>query len=166
MRKRVAIVGVGSTLMGDDGVGPVAIEELRRRGAGRRAELIDAGLAIGEVLCDLDPSQPLIVIDAVRGGGPAGSLYELTVDAPAAEGGPPAEGTDGPAFSLHELSVAPALQMEALAGRRFEDVTVLGLEPQRLAWGEGLSPPVAEAMGKLVRAVCDHLDRRCRTSQE
>ncbi len=71
---RPAIVGVGSVLMGDDGVGPAAIEALRARGVDKRAELIDAGLAFSDVLCELEPTAPLVILDAVRGGYPAGSI--------------------------------------------------------------------------------------------
>ena len=151
---RPVVIGVGNTLMSDDGVGPAAVAELRRRGLGERAELIDAGLAFSEVLCDLQPTQPLIVIDAVRGGGKGGSIYQLTIDDLAAEGGSLAS-----AVSLHEVNVLPALRMEALGGRCFADVTVLGVEPVRLAWGEGLSLPVAEAMEKLIQVATGLVDR-------
>ena len=140
-------------LMGDDGVGPAAIEALRRRGAADRAELIDAGLAFSDVLCDLEPSRPLLVIDAVRGGGPPGTVYRLGPDDLAEEAGSLAR-----SVSLHEISVLPALRMEALAGREFADVTILGVEPGEVAWGERLSPPVAEALEKVVDEVCRYLE--------
>jgi hydrogenase maturation protease len=152
---RPVIVGVGSVLMGDDGVGPAAIEALRRHGVGRRADLIDAGLAFSEVLCDLEPSRPMVIIDAVRAGGKPGSIRRLD-----AAGLDPQGGSMPLAVSLHELSVLPALRMEALAGREFTDVTIFGVEPGELAWGERLSPPVAQATEQLVPAVCRYLDER------
>ena len=151
--RRPAIVGVGNVLMGDDGVGPAALDALRRAGAGDRAELIDAGLAFSEVLCDLTPEKPMIVVDAVRGQGEPGSIYRLT---PADLD--PETGAMTAAMSLHEVNVLPALRMEALAGRRFHNVTIYGVEPGKLDWGEGLSGPVAEAVEKLVEIVCRHLD--------
>ncbi len=160
MTEQPAIVGVGNVLMGDDGVGPAAVEAMRRDGAGRRAELIDAGLAFAEVLCDLDPARPVAVIDAVRGGSAPGSIYRLTPADLAGESGSMAA-----AVSLHELNVLPALRMEALAGREFADVTVFGVEPGILAWGEGLSPPVAEAVRKLRQVIRRYLDERAETPQ-
>ena len=152
-KPRPAIVGVGNVLMGDDGVGPAVVEALRRRGVDRRAELLDAGLAFSEVLCDLDPARPLVVIDAVRGGGPPGSVYRLTLNDLDAE-----TGSMSKAFSLHELNVLPALRMEALGGRWFDDVTIFGVEPGEVDWGEELSAPVAEAVEILAQAVCQYLD--------
>ena len=150
---RPAIVGVGSVLMGDDGVGPAAIEALRARGVDKRAELIDAGLAFSDVLCELEPTAPLVILDAVRGGCPAGSIYRLVPSDLAAEAGSiPA------AVSLHEVNALPALRMAALAGREFTDVTIFGVEPETIAWGEGLSKPVAEAVQQLMQALCRYLD--------
>jgi hydrogenase maturation protease len=144
--------------MGDDGVGPAVVEALRRRGAAARAELIDAGLAFSDVLCDLEPSRPLVVIDAVRGGGPPGSVYRLGPAWLAEEAGSMAR-----AVSLHEVNVLPALRMEALAGREFTNVTIFGVEPGEIAWGERLSPAVAKALEKVVRAVCDYLENPAAT---
>ena len=146
----VNILGVGNTLMGDDGVGPAAVERLAARGVPAHVRLHDAGLAASDVLGRLDPDDPLIAMDAVRAGGPAGAVYRMDVDALAGECLP------GTAVSLHELSIVPALEMEALMGRVFSNVTVFGVEPARVAWGEGLSPVVASALDRLVDAVLDH----------
>ena len=152
---RVNIVGVGNTLMGDDGVGPAAVEALGARSdlpAG--AALHDAGLALADVLGQLDPDVPMIVVDAVRGDQAPGAVYRVSLselsDDGAAPGGP---------ISLHEISVIPALRIEALTGRVFRDVTVFGVEPGSVAWGQGLSAPVAGALEKIITAVLQHADK-------
>ena len=147
----VNILGVGNTLMGDDGVGPAAVERLAARGVPAHVRLHDAGLAVSDVLGRLDPADPLVVIDAVRAGDRPGTVYRMEADASAAES------LSGAALSLHELSVGPALEMEALTGRAFSHVTVFGVEPARVAWGEGLGPAVAAAMDRLVDAVLDQV---------
>ena len=157
MRRTPAnVVGVGSTLMSDDGVGPAAIARLSARGVAAGVELHDAGLALSDVLGTLDPSVPLIVVDAVRGGGPPGTIYEVRLDSGTRE----VVGADR-MTSLHELSVLPALRLEALTGRVFADVTVFGVEPEKLEWGEGLSPAVDAALDKVVDAVLKHVETKC-----
>jgi len=151
--RRPAIVGVGNVLMGDDGIGPAAIEALRQGRVGDRAELIDAGLALGEVLCDLDPHQPLVIIDALRGGGGPGSLYRLGLDVLNPQGASVRR-----AVSLHEVGVQSALRMEALSGREFTHVTIFGVEPGKVAWGQRLSRPVAQSLKNLVRVIRGYLD--------
>ena len=150
--RRVNILGVGNPLMGDDGVGPAAVERLGARGVPPGVCLHDAGLAVTDVLGMLHPADPLIVIDAVRAGGRPGQVHRLRLDVPELD----APGV-GNMLSLHELSVVPALRMEALAGRAFGDVTVFGVEPAACGWGEGLSPAVADALERLIDEVVAHV---------
>jgi len=144
-KRRVNIVGIGNPLMGDDGVGPAAIERLGARGVPEGADLWDAGLAVSDVLGMLDPADRLVVIDAVRAGGRPGEVHRLRLDVPDLDA-PGARGM----LSLHELSIVPALRIEALTGRVFADVTVFGVEPAACQWGEGLSPAVAHALEDVV----------------
>ena len=157
--RAINILGVGSTLMGDDGVGPAAVEALQARGMPANVRLHDAGLAVSDVLGRLDPDDPLIVIDALRAGGEPGSVYKARLeDLSLVEG--PLTGC----LSLHELSVLPALRIEALTGRQFTNVTVFALEPESIAWGQGLSTTVSNAIEKLIQAVLQHveqIDGRC-----
>jgi hydrogenase maturation protease len=148
----VNIVGVGNVLMGDDGVGVAAVEALARRRLPEHVRLHDAGLAVWDVLGRLDPRDELIVLDAVRGDGVPGTVYRLRLD-------PPAFGLSGPAaaFSLHEISVAPALRLEALSGRDFGNTAVFGVEPDTIAWGAGLSRPVSAALDRLLDAVLEQV---------
>jgi hydrogenase maturation protease len=144
----VNILGVGNVLMGDDGVGVAAVRALADRPLPPGAVLHDAGLAVGDVLGTLDPDVPVLVIDALRAGGGPGSVYRCRLDEADLDGAPL-----GACLSLHELSVVPALRLEAIAGRRFRDVTVFGVEPQRVEWSVGLSAAVAGALDKLLDAV-------------
>jgi len=153
----VNIVGVGNTLMGDDGVGPAAIEAIGSRCAGVPAGvcLHDAGLAVSDVLGGLDPADALIVIDALRIGEAPGTVYQAEVDRLSLR-----EGTLSGCLSLHEISVLPALRIEAMTGREFRDVTVFGVEPHVVEWGAGLSPPVADAVDGLVEAVLQYAETK------
>ena len=150
--RRVNILGIGNPLMGDDGVGPAAIERLGARGVPEGVDLWDAGLAVSDVLGMLGPADPLIVIDAVRAGGRPGQIHRLRLDVP---------DLDAPAerdmLSLHELSIVPALRIEALTGRVFADVIVLGVEPAACEWGEGLSLAVADALEDVIDEILTHV---------
>lgn len=157
--RAINIVGVGSTLMGDDGVGPAVIEALQRRGIAANVQLHDAGLAVSDVLGRLHPDDPLIVIDALRAGGKPGSVYKARLEDLSLN-----EGSFPRCLSLHELSVLPALRIEALTGREFKDVTIFAVEPETIDWGEGLSATVTGAIEKLIQAVLQHveqIDGRC-----
>ena len=150
----INIVGVGNTLMGDDGVGPAVAQAIAARGALPAAACVhDAGLAVTDILGRLDPLDPLIVIDAVAAGGRPGTVYRARFDEMSL-----GEGTSGGCLSLHELSIGPALRIEAVTGRAFRDVTVFGIEPGLVAWGTGLSPAVADAVDSVADAVLERVD--------
>ena len=146
------VIGVGNILMRDDGAGPAAAAMVEA-GAPPGVHVWDAGLAVGDVIGTLDPEVPLVVIDAVRGGGEAGSIYRVDLDEYS-----PFDEAGGAMMSLHEVSVLPALRMEALSGRRFRKVTVFGIEPELVEWGEGLTGRVAAGLERLVEAVFDYLE--------
>ena len=149
----VNIIGVGNTLMGDDGVGPAVAEALDGRALPEGASVYDAGLGVSDVLGALDPEVPLIVIDALRAGGRPGSIYQARMDELSL-----VEGTLSGCLSLHEISVLPALRIEAMTGREFKDVTVFGVEPESARWGDGLSPKAAAAVDSLAEAVVEHIE--------
>ena len=152
----VNILGVGATLMGDDGAGVAALETLSARPISPAITLYDAGLAVSDVLGGLDPDDPLIIIDAFRAGGEAGTIYKANLADMSPDGLAPGLG-----ISLHDISVLPALRIEAMIGRHFRNVTVFGIQPERIEWGEGLSPPVTAAMDKLIDAVLQHVELLC-----
>lgn len=154
----VNILGVGATLMGDDGAGVAALEMLSARPLPPGVTLYDAGLAVSDVLGDLDPNNPLIVIDAFRAGGEPGTIYKVNLTDMSLEGFQEAAGGG---ISLHEISVIPALRIEAMTGRHFRDVTAFGIEPERIQWGQGLSAPVTAAMDRLIEAVLQHVESLC-----
>ena len=147
----INIVGIGNTLMGDDGVGPEVIAALERRGLNGSTRLWDAGLALSDVLGTLDPADPLVIVDAVRTGAQGGAIhsfrYEDALFEPSA----------GAMLSLHESGVAQALALEAVGGRAFTDVVIFGVEPVEVRWGEGLSDEVARAARRLVEMIIRHV---------
>jgi len=151
----VNIVGVGNVLMGDDGVGPAAAEALNNRALADGVCVYDAGLAVSDILGGLDPQVPLIVIDAMRTGGRPGSVYQARLGD---FWHSLVEGTLSGCLSLHEISVLPALRIEAMTGREFKDVTVFGAEPESTNWGDGLSPTAAAAAEMLADAVVEHIE--------
>jgi hydrogenase maturation protease len=153
--KKVAVIGVGNILMGDEGLGVRALELLEKRRAefGGRVSLVDAGTALLDVIDDCTTFDVLLVIDAVRAGGEPGAVYRFDI---AALGREKAHGLP---TSLHETSVLEALEMERLTGRSVPETVVVGMEPERISAGMDLSATVAGKLPLLVRTVLDELKR-------
>ena len=153
--KKVAVIGVGNILMGDEGLGVHALEPLLEGAAefGGRVELVDAGTALLDVIDDYTACDVLIVIDAVRGGAEPGAVYRFEAEEVGA-----AKGAGVPT-SLHELSVLEVLDMERLTGREVPKVIVIGMEPERITTSLEMSETVKHKLPVLVETVLDELRR-------
>ena len=148
MPQTTLIVGVGNPLARDEGVGIAAVARLRERPMPPGARLIDAGTDLLAALPEMARADRVVLVDAVRAGGPAGTIYRMTLD----------EVLDRaraePAWrSAHDLSVVSAVRLARDAGIALPPTVLFGVEPAEVALGEGLTPAVRAALGPLVEKV-------------
>ena len=141
------VLGLGNVLLGDDGAGPAVIARLRDRHvvpAGMR--LFDGGTLGLSLLPYLEDARRVILVDAVAADAPAGTLVRL-------------EGADvGPAvatrLSPHQIGVADLLDGARWHNRQPERLVLLGVVPESIELGVGLSAPVRRALPRLIDLVC------------
>lgn len=132
---RAVIVGIGQLAAGDDAIGTVVARVLAERGFETRA-CADASV----VLALLEAGRRVVVVDAVVGGGPPGTVLRLD----------PGDLAGGPApLSSHGIGLAEAIELAGtLYGERIAAaVSIVGVaidRPQRAA--VELSPAVAAAI--------------------
>jgi hydrogenase maturation protease len=152
MSRSVLILGVGNSLAGDDGVGVRAIEALAAAGPlPEGIRLLDVGVLGLDILAWVQPDEPVVILDAVRGPGEPGTLYRFGLDE--------IEAPAGPRLSVHDLGVADALHAARLMGRPLRG-TLIGVEPGRIeAFTAGLSPAVAAALPALQAAAIREAER-------
>jgi hydrogenase maturation protease len=147
-RARLAVIGIGNTLAGDDGVGIVVAERLRCRWDDSDQVLVatlPGDLFAVEDL--LDRARQLLFIDAIAGDNP-GELQVLTSVQRAFSA------------SLHQTDIGTvmnALKKLELADP-FPDWQVWGITIERPdELGEGLSPPVAAAADRLEAKIVEYV---------
>ena len=133
-----AIVCVGNELRGDDGAGPAVARDLLRT---RRWYVYDAGLAPESFLMKIAATKPdlAVVVDTLHFGARAGAV-ELF--------GPEDLGGAGP--STH--GPAPTLFLQALKMLHRCRCVILGIQPDSMEFGRGLSAPVSAAVQRIVDA--------------
>ncbi|MHC4482075.1 MAG: hydrogenase 3 maturation endopeptidase HyCI [Planctomycetota bacterium] len=133
---KTVIVGIGNTLKGDDGAGPLICEQLRK--AAISAELIDAGTVPENYIQSIIKKAPqsLVVIDAIDFGAPPGTTKIFKPDQ-----------LNSVVLSTHALS--PRLFVEMIAKEIEVDVYFVGIQPAQLELGQALSTPVSQAVQEL-----------------
>lgn len=141
------VLGLGNVLLGDDGAGPAVIAWLRHtRLAPAGTRLFDGGTLGLSLLPYLEDARRVILVDAVAADARAGTLVRL-------------EGADvGPAvatrLSPHQVGVADLLEGARWHDREPERLVLLGVVPQSIELGVGLSDPVRRALPQLIDLVC------------
>ena len=138
----VLVLGLGNSLLGDDDAGLQILEILRRTFEGTDGiEFVDGGTQGLALLGLIGGRRFLLVTDAVRLGSAPGSIHVLgrgELERFRAAGG---VGTG------HDTNALELLGAAELLGDLPDDVMVVGIEPERIRVGIGLSDPVAAAIG-------------------
>ncbi len=135
------VLGLGNTLLVDDGVGVVLVNALEAApiAAHESIELIDGGtqgLVLLGRLCD---RQAVVILDAVALGEKPGTIHVLRDDE-VLRNSPPE------ATSAHEGNAGDLLRAAALIGDLPPKIVVIGIEPGAIRTGIGLSPEVEQAV--------------------
>jgi hydrogenase maturation protease len=148
-----AVVGVGNILMGDEGIGVRVVESLMQEHLSEGIALFDGGTAFYALSGDLVGFRKLVIVDAVSGGGPPGTMYRFTLED--VENGTESTGVS---LSLHDIGVVETLKLERLVHRIPEEVVFIGVEPDKVELSLKLSPLMQETLPALVRAVLGELE--------
>jgi hydrogenase maturation protease len=147
---RILVLGVGNTLLQDEGVGVRVVERLAD---GYRfssnVELMDGGTQGIKLLEPVSSCDRLIVVDAVAGGGSPGTVYRLS--------GEDLKKSLTFKNSMHEFDLVETLACAEVLGNSPAAV-IVGIEPEEVSpWGLELSPAVAAGLPDLERAVLEEI---------
>lgn len=137
--RRVVVLGIGNTILSDEGVGVHAAEALRALYTlPPGVEVIDGGTAGMELLEALSCVDLLLVLDAVQARRTPGSVLCLV-------------GDEVPVFfrsklSPHQVSICDVLASLDFCGQAPRDLVLVGVEPESLELGLEMTPTVARSM--------------------
>ncbi len=144
---RVAIIGVGNLLMGDDGVGIHVARELEKIDLPANVDVYDAMTNSFMVLEYMDGAEKAIIIDAYKGGRKPGSIYRIRFDPEALRY------ADRVELSLHDMDFIDALNSGREAYTYPGEIIILGVEPERVSLNTELSPTLKKAMPEIIKTV-------------
>jgi hydrogenase maturation protease len=149
---KILILGIGNILFSDEGVGIRVVERLLScYDFPENVTIIDGGVLGLSLMCYMTEVNQLIVVDAVRNGGPPGTLYRL-------------EGDDVPRRFLAKNSLHQIDFLEALTAcdviEELPETVIIGIEPEDIdTLGLELTPTVQSKVDGLLEGVFKELDR-------
>ena len=149
-RSRTLVLGIGNTLLGDEGVGVAVIDHLKAQGGiPAEVELLDGGTGSMVLLEPMREARRMILVDATADGAPAGTCQRLV----------PRFSTDfPPSLTAHDIGLRDLLDTFYLLGETPEVVLyAISIQfPQEINYG--LSPEVAAAVPLVAERIRQELD--------
>ena len=145
----VLLLALGNPLMSDDGAGQELLSRLSAHSSdwGERVEFLDGGTQGLALLGALEGRQAVVFLDAVRFGDKPGAVHVLSGEEVSRMG-------RRAATTAHEGSAPQILAALQLLGETPSKITLIGLEPEKIQTGIGLSPTVQEGLGTAVSLAC------------
>lgn len=133
--KKLLVLGVGNTLMMDEGIGVHTVHELLKENwPDEEMDLIDGGTFTQDIFYLFVEYEKILVLDIVRGGQKPGTIYRLSED--------DLRQNQKQTLSLHDIDLLDSLSMAKMAGNTPE-LHVLGIEPETINWSMELTPTLA-----------------------
>jgi hydrogenase maturation protease len=144
--------------MSDEGVGVHVANKLMEMDLPAGVEVIEGGTDGFRLMNVVTEADRLIVVDAVKGGSPPGSIYRFDIrDAPSSP--------DVFKTSVHQIGILEVIHLSELIGQTPE-TTVIGVEPKSLEMGMALSPEVQAKIPKIIELILEEAKRPCRKKTE
>ena len=152
---KIAVIGIGQSLRGDDAAGLDAIrkwQEKYPKTANRPEVRVVAselpGLALIDLLDDMDAA---VIVDAVKSSAKPGIIHRTSPDELSA--------FTPDAKSAHGWGVAETLHLgrELYPTLKKLPIRLIGIETEQVAMGAGLSQNVAQAMPELCCTIEDEV---------
>ncbi|MHB8708025.1 MAG: HyaD/HybD family hydrogenase maturation endopeptidase [Desulfuromonadales bacterium] len=146
----ILVLGLGNTIMTDDGFGVRAIELLSSRYRfPEEVSLLDGGTLGLDLLPRLENIDRLLIIDALEMHAPPGTVFRLEGEAV-----PRAFASK---LSVHQMGVQDLLAVSELMGHLPGELVVWGVQPESIEMGTELTPTAAAAIEPVVAGVVDEL---------
>ncbi len=141
------VLGIGNVLLRDEGIGchvAHALEEIPLSDV----KIIDGGTC-PDLLQFLEDTDKLIIVDAVKGGGPPGQIYRFHLEDITLE--------QKPFLSLHDVGLVDNLMLMKF-WHSVDETVVIGVEPKQVDWGLELSPELQGKMPQIIDTILSELN--------
>ena len=149
-KEKILVVSAGNSLMKDDGLGFVVLEELKKLPFISNVHFFDVGTDIFQLMNIQDHYDKIIILDAIKAGNEPGTIYRL-----------PLENMESlnKNKSVHQIKLTEALLLLKLTNENFDksEIIFYGIEPYDISLGEGLTAIVQKSIKYLVDLVYEEI---------
>ena len=149
---KVGVIGVGNSLMADDGIGLLVLDRLKERYGGRDdiefIPLATGGMDLLHVLPGLDIA---VIIDAGDFGGKPGDHQVFSPEEVVSV--KPIRG-----YSLHELDIMRVLKLSKEMGEAPDEIYLMAIQPEKVCYSEGMTQTLLDKLNDYVEELKELID--------
>ena len=145
------IIGIGNSLLTDDGAGVHVIEALQKADLPGSVELVDGGTLGFALLEKVESARRLIVVDAAQLDAEPGTVQSFRnrdMDVYL---------TSRKRSSVHEVNLLDIMAAAKFRGLMPRDYALVGIQPACMDWGSEPTEAVARGVAEATRVVLDML---------
>lgn len=146
------IIGIGNSLLTDDGAGVHVIERLQQADLPAGVELVDGGTLGFALLEMVESARRLIVVDAAQLDAEPGTVQSFRnqdMDIYL---------TSRKRSSVHEVNLLDIMSAAKFRGLMPRDYALVGIQPACIDWGSEPTAAVARGVAEATRVVMDMID--------
>ncbi|MFP4202184.1 MAG: hydrogenase maturation protease [Candidatus Acetothermia bacterium] len=137
---KLGVLGIGNTLKGDDGIGPVLVNRLKEKGIPDDVEVHEVGTSGMNILHYLKDLDSAVIVDALRSEGePGDSIFFSPDDVE----------EDIEVRSTHDANLLEAIELSATIGERPEEIVIMGIIPEDISIRDELSESLQDRLPEL-----------------
>lgn len=151
LNKKKAVIGIGSVLRKDDGIGISIFESLKAPGSKKGIDYLNFGIASFDILLRIKEYDKVLIIDGINASLQAGELriFELDdMDLP----------LDFSYVSSHELKLSDLSLMLKKLGIKTK-VFVAGIQVDDVSFGEGLTEALMNRREAIVEEIQEFINK-------
>jgi len=151
--KKVLVMGIGNTLLQDDGVG-IHVTELFKssREPDPNLDIVDGGTIGLSLLPDIEDADAVIIVDASEIGEHPGAMRifrNREID----------QQLSGKRRSVHEVALYDLFSAAAIRGRSPQERVLIAIQPACTDWGLDPTPEVKASIPLACEAITSLTDR-------
>lgn len=151
-RASFLVLGLGNILLRDEGIGVRVVQHMQDASPFSDVEFVDGATAGMDLLDILADRERVVVVDAIGGDLPPGTVTRLTPE--------DLTGPNEPGASLHELGLLDALVAARRLGCAPRELVIIGVRPFDVAPGLELSDRMAALVPPITSLIEAEFKRR------
>ena len=163
---KVLVLGLGNMLLKDEGIGVHVAQQLQKQKlldnvdstGSPQVEVVDGGTAGSDILLSQQCPYKLVVIDAMKAGKKAGTIYKARFKAEDKDKLNCIFGEDKESkISLHQVGLIDALAAAEKMNCAPKEIVIIGVEPKQVDCGLELTEEVKQKVPAIINTVLEEI---------